>query len=69
MEVGSLFQNLATRIEKEDFLRGCRLGPCRTLKGSPLVALTEQKRDWVQIHLSREHAVCGNEVSMEPSPV
>ncbi len=33
IEVGSLFQNFANRIEKDDFLRRHRLGPCRTLNG------------------------------------
>ncbi len=34
--VGSLFQYLTTRIEKEDVLRKRRLGPCKTLIGRPL---------------------------------
>ncbi len=32
LEVGSLFQNLTTHFEKDDFLRRHRLGACRTLK-------------------------------------
>ncbi len=32
----SLFQHITTCIEKDDFLRRRRLGPCRTLKGLPL---------------------------------
>ncbi len=31
--VGSLFQYFTTRVEKDDFLRRRRLGPCKTLKG------------------------------------
>ncbi len=33
---GGLFHYLTTRIEKDDFLRRHRLGPCGTLKGRPL---------------------------------
>ncbi len=33
IEVGTLFQYFTTRIEKGEFLRRHRNGPCRTLKG------------------------------------
>ncbi len=31
--VESLFKNLTTRVEKDNFLRRCQLGSSRTLKG------------------------------------
>ncbi len=37
MEVKGLFQYLTARIEKDDFLRRRRLGPCGTLQGRPLI--------------------------------
>ncbi len=67
-KVGCLFQNFTTRIEKVNFLRRRRLGPCRALKGRPLKPGRTggiKNEAGVQIQSSEKHFVYDYEISTE----